>query len=45
MAGIRDRLIHDHFGVDLAVVWKTIEEDLAASEPGIRSILSGAKDQ
>ena len=45
MAGIRDTLIHDYFGVDLAIVWKTINEDLAALEPGIRSILSGAKDQ
>jgi uncharacterized protein with HEPN domain len=45
MAGIRDKLIHDYFGVDLAVVWKTINEDLPALEPEIRSILSESKNQ
>jgi uncharacterized protein with HEPN domain len=28
MAGIRDKLIHDYFGVDLRVVWKAVQEDL-----------------
>lgn len=28
MAAIRDRLIHRYFGVDLRVVWRTIQEDL-----------------
>ena len=35
MAGIRDKLIHDYFGVNLAVVWKTVIEDL----PGLRSAI------
>jgi uncharacterized protein with HEPN domain len=25
---MRNRLIHEYFGVDLAVVWKTVTEDL-----------------
>jgi len=25
MAGIRDKLIHDYMGVDVDVIWKTIE--------------------
>jgi uncharacterized protein with HEPN domain len=28
MAGMRDKLIHDYIGVDIAVIWKTIKEDL-----------------
>ena len=28
MAGMRDKLIHDYIGVDIDVIWKTIEQDL-----------------
>lgn len=28
MSGMRDKLIHDYIGVDTAVIWKTIKEDL-----------------
>jgi len=28
IAGMRDKLIHDYFDVDIDVVWKTIEVDL-----------------
>ena len=28
MSGMRDKLVHDYFGVNLEVVWKTIHEDL-----------------
>ena len=28
IAGTRDKLIHEYFGVNLRVVWRTIQEDL-----------------
>jgi uncharacterized protein with HEPN domain len=28
MAGMRDKLIHEYFGVDLSVLWVTATEDV-----------------
>lgn len=32
MAGMRDKLIHEYFGVDYEVVWKTVKEEI----PGLK---------
>ncbi|HKH49259.1 MAG TPA: DUF86 domain-containing protein [Thermoanaerobaculia bacterium] len=39
IAGMRDKLTHDYFGVDVSVIWKTVGEDLPPLEEGIRSLL------
>lgn len=35
MSGMRDKLIHDYFGVDADVVWKTIKDDI----PYLKSLI------
>lgn len=39
MAGIRDKLIHGYFGVKLAVVWETIQQDLPSLKPLITQMI------
>ena len=38
MAGMRDKLIHDYMGVDVDVVWRTIELDIPELEALLRRI-------
>ncbi len=33
IAGMRDKLIHEYFGVDYEVIWKTVKEEI----PGLKS--------
>ena len=33
MAGLRDKLIHEYFGVDLEIVWNVIQKDLPRLKP------------
>ena len=39
MAGMRDKLTHNYFGVNLLVVWKTATQDIPALVPLVRQIL------
>jgi uncharacterized protein with HEPN domain len=37
---MRNRLIHEYFGVDSDIVWQTIEEDLAPLEATVKKMFS-----
>ncbi len=43
MAGMRDKLIHEYFGVDLEKVWLVIKEELHSVAPLIQQILKETK--
>lgn len=44
-ARMRDKLIHGYFGIDLAAVWKTVQEDLPAMGVELSRILEEESKQ
>jgi uncharacterized protein with HEPN domain len=42
IAGMRDKLIHQYFGVDLSAVWETVTQDLPLFKSNISLILTAA---
>lgn len=42
MAGMRDRLIHNYFGVDYEIVWHTVREDLAVLQVWMPRLIQAA---
>jgi uncharacterized protein with HEPN domain len=39
MAGTRDKLIHEYFGVNLQVMWKAVKEDIPPLKRSIKQLL------
>ncbi|MBI5227693.1 DUF86 domain-containing protein [Candidatus Micrarchaeota archaeon] len=40
MIGMRDKLIHEYFGVDLTVLWNTVKEDIPPLENLVVKLLA-----
>ncbi|MGB9938901.1 DUF86 domain-containing protein [Methanosarcina sp.] len=45
IAGMRDKLIHNYFGVDLGAVWDTIKKDIPALKKVIVEIIQYLNEQ
>jgi len=43
MAGMRDKLIHEYFGIDLEILWKVAKEDIRSIRPAMRRVLRETK--
>ena len=41
MAGMRDKLTHAYFGIDLEIIWKVVSEEIKQIKPGILKIKDG----
>jgi uncharacterized protein with HEPN domain len=42
IAGMRDKMIHEYFGVNLQLVWEVVERDLPEFQRAIESMLQGS---
>lgn len=45
MAGMRDKLIHEYFGIDLEIVWQVINSELPPLKPSIQKILENIENR
>lgn len=38
MAGMRDKLVHEYFGVDLEILWEVVKKDVSMIKPLIQKV-------
>lgn len=43
MAGTRDKLIHDYFGIDYEIVWDIVANEIPALKKQVGAILKNKK--
>lgn len=43
--GMRNRLIHEYFGIDIDIIWQTIEEDMEPLEVIVQSMVDDLFDK
>lgn len=44
MAGMRDRLIHEYFGIDIEILWKTAKEDIPPLKQSVQNLLESLEE-
>ena len=44
MAGMRDKVIHEYFGVKLSIVWRAVKEEIPPLKPLFEEILKGLEE-
>ncbi len=44
MAGMRDKLVHDYFNIDVDIIWKAIQEDVPQLKRMISRVLDDTRD-
>jgi len=43
MAGMRDKMIHEYFGIDFEMLWKTVKEDIPPLCVAVRKLIKTPK--
>jgi len=39
MTGMRDKMIHEYFAIEISILWRTIKEDIPPIKPLIQEVL------